>query len=466
MAITRRQFVTRLGALAAAAGFSQVQASKIMDAVAYDPATAPGSVYQGNFGKPRVVWLHGAECTGCSTSLLGVYERFGGTAVEGLPYTVVDALGLAGTFPINNPFLVNSAVPTLTATSLTPDPGAVDIADVVIDVIDLLYHETIQGMGGDLAYQWLNDFATTNNKPFVLVVEGALQKTSNGGAWGDVSTTVPWCSIARNDAGTAEIVTSEIVKTLGETANCVAIIAIGQCATFGGYPACKPPISNAVAGFDATHSQTDALGTFDFLTSQSSTAAAKVVNVPGCPTNPWWFILSVVAFMVDANAVLQGHAAPLGILGPGTVHAPDVTPFVVDIVGGVDGSRRLKAVYSNAVHSGYCSKYRYYAQGIFAQHPGDHGCLQKIGCKGPAARSLCSTHGWNNQQPQNIGLATPSTQATLDANGNHVAVTTANPAATAGYPYEGGNCTRAGHPCMACTEQGYPDAFVPFVVRS
>ena len=34
MAITRRQFVTRLGALAAAAGFSQVEASKIMEAVA------------------------------------------------------------------------------------------------------------------------------------------------------------------------------------------------------------------------------------------------------------------------------------------------------------------------------------------------------------------------------------------------------------------------------------------------
>ena len=70
MAITRRQFVTRLGALAAAAGFSQVEASKIMDAVAYQPPD-----YGGSFGKPRVVWLHGAECTGCSTSLLGIFEN-------------------------------------------------------------------------------------------------------------------------------------------------------------------------------------------------------------------------------------------------------------------------------------------------------------------------------------------------------------------------------------------------------
>ena len=30
---------------------------------------------------------------------------------------------------------------------------------------------------------------------------------------------------------------------------------------------------------------------------------------------------------------------------------------------------------------------------------------------------------------------------------------------------KGGNCVAGGHPCMACTEKGYPDAFLPFVVR-
>lgn len=451
MAITRRQFVTRLGALAAAAGFSQTEASKIMEAVAYNPATAPGSVYQGTFGKPRVVWLHGAECTGCSTSLLGIYENLNGIAVEGTNVKTVDALTLAGTLPITNGIAAPGNT-TLGTAGLSPEPaGAIDIADVVIDVIDLLYHETVMGAGGDLAYQWLQDFAANNNKPFVLVVEGALQKTSNGGAWGDVST-VPWCSIAKDDAGTDDIVTAEIVQTLGEKAECVAIIAIGQCATFGGYPACKPPITSAVAGFDVTRSQTDAMGTFDFLTAQTSSAAAKVINVPGCPTNPWWFVLSVVAFLVDVPSVYHQASGTVGTLG--ILESTGTTGLwpVKYHAGAVDGTRRLKAVYSNAVHSAYCSKYRYYAQGIFANHPGDKGCLQKIGCKGPAARSLCATHGWNNQQPQNIALGD--------------AVTTANPAANPGYPYQGGNCTRAGHPCMACTEKGYPDTFVPFVVRT
>jgi len=483
MAITRRQFVTRLGALAAAAGFSQVEASKIMDAVAY-PAGSTGisGVYQGTFGKPRVVWLHGAECTGCSTSLLGIFENLSGIAVEGTTITTAAALGIAGTIPINNP-VNNTSVPTLAHISQSPDPaGTVDIADVVIDVIDLLYHETVMGMGGDLAYQWLTDFSINNHKPFVLVVEGALQNTADTGAWNDTSSsTVPWCSVAHQDApsaaGVGEVVTADMVKTLGESPFCVGIIAIGQCATFGGYPACHPPISSGVAGFNSNESQTDAMGTKAYLVAHGSDAAAKVINAPGCPTNPWWFILTVVAFTVDLptvfvpagpatntglgilpNQATPGTVGPLGVLK--TLPGGQPTALLAQVginPGGVDGSGRLKAVYSDTVHSAYCTRFRYYAKGIFAQHPGDHGCLQKVGCKGPASHSLCSTHGWNNQQPQNRSVVDTSASNVLPA---------INPAEGGpAYPYQGGNCTRAGHPCMACTEKGYPDAFVPFVVR-
>ena len=63
-------------------------------------------------------------------------------------------------------------------------------------------------------------------------------------------------------------------------------------------------------------------------------------------------------------------------------------------------------------------------------------------------------HGWNGQQPQN---ATGMYLAGQD-------VSTVNPAPSGAKT--GGHCTRAGHPCMACTEKGYPDAFVPFIARS
>jgi hydrogenase small subunit len=117
----------------------------------------------------------------------------------------------------------------------------------------------------------------------------------------------------------------------------------------------------------------------------------------------------------------------------------------------VDTTRRIKAVYGNPIHGPYCPRYRNYVKGVYATQPGDPGCLQKIGCKGPAAKSLCGLHGWNNQQPTNNIAGFGATPA-------------ANPAPN-GTTMTGGHCTRAGHPCMACTEKGYPDAFVPFIKR-
>ena len=461
MAITRRQFVTRLGALAAAAGFSQVEASKIMEAMAYNSGSGVGAVYQGTFGKPRVVWLHGAECTGCSVGLLSIFENPSGPAIFGGSLTIADALTQAGTFPTTSEAPFNTAGGMmLHDKGLTPDPGAIDIADVLIDVLDLVYHETVMSMGGDTAYQWLVDFAAHNAKPFVLVVEGALQDTADGGAWNNLSTTVPWCSIAHDNAPAGgEIVPADMVVQLGSLQTCVAIVAIGQCASFGGYPGCKPPISKAVAEFDPLHSQTDAKGVSKYLTDHGANyAAGKVVNSPGCPTNPWWFVLTVVTLLVDIPSVYGQPAGTVGTLGILEAIAPVGSPTDGNLgigrhLQGFDGTYRIKAVYNNPIHGPYCPRYRDFVNGSFAAKPGDSGCLQKIGCKGPASKSLCGVHGWNNQQPQNVGVASAGITPLSDLAPDNVTPT-------------GGHCTRAGHPCMACTEAGYPDSFVPFVVRS
>jgi Ni,Fe-hydrogenase I small subunit len=448
MAITRRQFVTRLGTLAAAVGMSSSQVSKIVETFAFD---AGGTNLGGTLGKPRVVWIHGAECTGCSTSLLGIFENTGGKAVEGMSLTTGEAAGMAGILPTQlggNDFTLHA-----TGYNVEGYGGAMNIADVVVDVIDLQYHETVMGMGGDLAAQWLEDFrnyvptpggSNPGDAPFVLVVEGALQDRMGGGAWGDTSDTdVPWCSIGmskdyEHGGPGFEHDMSEAVVDLATKATCAAVIPIGQCATFGGYPGCKPPISEATAGFDPTQSQTGAMGVYDYLVGHGEEDAAnKVINVPGCPTNPWWFTLTVVMFLVD----LVNPSRPLGVL----------TPAGLPNAAAIDGDRRLTAVYGTPIHGPYCPRYRDYVIGEFASKPGDPGCLQKIGCKGPATNSLCGMHGWNNQQPQN-------------PDGWNYGVPTVNTAPNG--QKTGGHCTCAGHPCMACTEKGYPDAFVPFISRS
>ncbi len=442
MAITRRQFVTRLGALAAVVGFSQADVSKLAEAFAGNTTN-----WGGTANKPRVIWVHGAECTGCSVSLLGILESPNGhpiidpkSPLHGV--NTLTALGLAGVKATAQPFSASAPFTLWNATTnMIEGAPLVNIADVVIDVIDLQYHETVMSMGGDLAAKWLKDFAdytpvaagsAPGDAPFVLVVEGALQDKTQGGAWNDMSdTSVSWCSIGMADDSSFENDMATTVVKLAKKSTCAAIIPIGQCASFGGYPGCKAPITSAAAaGFDPTMAQSGAMGVGAYLTKDAGDTAAvaaakKVINVPGCPTNPWWFVMTVVLFMAD---YLTGA---IGILDPGTK---------LPVASAVDASGRLKAVYPIPVHSGWCPRYKYYTKGQYAQKPGDPGCLQKLGCKGIGTYSLCGAHGWNNQQPDNgaAGLAS------LNGGG-------------------GGHCTRAGHPCMACTEKGYPDSFVPYV---
>lgn len=445
MAITRRQFVTRLSTLAAAMGMSQVDLAKVTEAFAH------GSVWAGAWNsKPKVVWVHGAECTGCSTSLLSLFEDVRGRAIELSAFsnvTTLAALDLAvggdGTgatvaspssgHPYGHRTLQNTAAVT---GSNFEDDNVATIADVLIDFIDLQYHETVQSMGGDLAYQWLKqlmDDTAGNSAPFVLVVEGAVQPSDTGGYWNALGD-VPWCSIGMNEAGDHEHAFDEVVAKLAAHTKCAAIVPIGQCAVNGGYPACVSPVLGAA--------QTGAMGTYDFLKAYVDTTTVKpsnkVINVPGCPTNPWWFVLTVVAFLVDFTQ----SSRPLGILdGAGNINA-----------SAVDRQRRLKAVYGVPLHGPYCKRYQSFLSGAFATKPGDKGCLQLIGCKGPQTMTLCGPHGWNAQNTrQDAGL--------------DYGVSAINGLNSSGKGKFGGNCTAAGHPCMACTEKGYPDAFLPFVVR-
>ena len=438
MAITRRQFVTRLGALATAMGMGQADMAKISQAFAH------GSVWTGEWtSKPKVIWVHGAECTGCSTSLLGLFEDVRGEAIAGSGISTLTALDLAvgGDGSGDSVLLASDGHDaghrTITTSGVmdydgdeNETPYVANIADVLIDFIDLQYHETVMGMGGDLAYQWLNDNAVNGSSDaFVLVVEGALQAKTNEGYWkstGTEETDASWCSIGRDGADDTDVELDmpATVRLLAMQEKCAAVIAIGQCATFGGYPAAVSPVLG--------EGQTGAQGTAAFLETHADIDTAnKVINVPGCPTNPWWFILTVVAWLVDYTA---GGVGPLGILTDGVIND-----------SAVDADRRLLAVFGTPLHGPACARYQAFLDGNFASAPGGDGCLQLIGCKGPAVNSLCAIHGWNGQQPQNA--------ATWDYN---VATTQGK---------KGGNCIAAGHPCMGCTEKGYPDAFVPFVVR-
>jgi hydrogenase small subunit len=126
---------------------------------------------------PTVIWLAGANCTGCTVSLAN----------------------LMGTY-----------APT-------------DVADLFINEINLAYHPNLMGAAGDLAVEALNDAASGS---YILAVEGGIPTAFNGHAC------MLWTEAGK------EVTASEAVQRLAPKA--LAILAIGTCASFGGIPAGSP----------------------------------------------------------------------------------------------------------------------------------------------------------------------------------------------------------------------------------
>ena len=120
--VNRRDFMKFCATVAAAMGMGPAFAPKVAEAL-----TAKR--------RPSVVYLHFAECTGCSEAVLRTIE----------PY--IDAL--------------------------------------ILDTISLDYHETIMAAAGEKAEEALHD-AVNSPYGFVCVVEGGVP-TANGGEYGKVS---------------------------------------------------------------------------------------------------------------------------------------------------------------------------------------------------------------------------------------------------------------------------------------
>ncbi|MFN3346805.1 MAG: hypothetical protein ACK42E_03220, partial [Candidatus Bipolaricaulaceae bacterium] len=91
-----------------------------------------------------------------------------------------------------------------------------------------------------------------------------------------------------------------------------------------------------------------------------------VVNVPGCPPHPRWFVGTML------HLLLYGLPKP----------------------GDLDEAGRLRSVYSALVHE-TCPRRADFEVGRLAKVFGEDGCLYELGCKGPYTNATCPHHGWN-----------------------------------------------------------------------
>lgn len=227
------------------------------------------------------------------------------------------------------------------------------LENLILDMISLDYHETLSVAAGHQAEEARAASVEENYGNYVLVVDGSIP-TKDGGIY---------CKIADRTI-------QEHLFELAEGA--AAIIAIGSCASWGGIPSSGP-------------NPTGAVGVHTLLPEKA------VINIPGCPPNPYNFLSTVLQFVAF-----------------GTL--PDL-----------DAKGRPKFAYGRLVHEN-CERRPHFDAGRFALQFGDEGhrqgwCLYKLGCKGPETYANC-------------------------------------PSILFGDVGSGSWPVGTGHPCFGCTEQG------------
>jgi [NiFe] hydrogenase small subunit len=222
--ITRRTFLKYCGGIAATLGLGPTMVPKIVKALTSD-------------GRPPVVWLHFAECTGCSEAFLRA-----------------------------------------------TDPG---VADILLGVLNVTYHETIQVACGDKAE--VNRDATVANYDgqFICVVEGAIP-TADNGVYGMVG------------GRTMLEIAQSVIPRAKHT------ICFGTCSAFGGLPAAAP-------------NPTGAKGVADAL-------GINTINITGCPPHPMNLVACITSYLLnDEMPPLDSNGRPTFCHGQ-TIHSSCTTP--------------------------------------------------------------------------------------------------------------------------------------------
>lgn len=217
------------------------------------------------------------------------------------------------------------------------------VEHLILDLISLDYSETLNTGAGHQAEEYRAKSIEENAGKFILVVEGSIP-VKDGGIY---------CKVAGKP----------VLEILKETApKAAAVIAIGSCASWGGVPATTPNPTGATPAYK--------------ILEGTGTA---VVNIPGCPPNPYNFLSTVLYYLT------------LGKLPQ------------------LDSKLRPKFAYGRLIHEN-CERRPHFDAGRFAEQFGDEGhrqgyCLYKLGCKGPETFNNCSTLRFNdvNTWPVNTG---------------------------------------------------------------
>ncbi|MFY9780189.1 MAG: hydrogenase small subunit [Candidatus Baltobacteraceae bacterium] len=267
--VSRAEFLTFCASMAAMLGLPRAAAAQFPDAVA-------------SAEKPTVLWVAFQDCAGDTESFL------------------------------------RASHPT--------------VAELVLDLISLDYHETLMAAAGFQAEAAREQTVATKRGEYIAIVEGSIP-TGAGGAY---------CTIGGKSA-------LQIAQEV--CGGAAATVAIGTCASFGGLPAASPNPTSALSVADAVP------------------GIKNLINLPACPAN----VENVTALLVHYMTTrrwpdLDYLRRPLFAYGT--------------------------LIHENCQRRAHFDNGQYVENWGDEGHRLGY-CLYKMGCKGPVTAQNCPIVRWN-----------------------------------------------------------------------
>jgi uptake hydrogenase small subunit len=142
------------------------------------------------------------------------------------------------------------------------------------------------------------------------------------------------------------------------------VVAVGDCATYGGIPATAPNPSDSIGLQFLKREHGGFLGK-----DYRSGAGLPVINIPGCPAHPDWMTQILVALATGRGGEVS-----------------------------LDEFQRPKTFFSSFTQTG-CNRNMHFSYKVSATEFGQRkGCLfYDLGCRGPMTHSPCNRILWNRQ---------------------------------------------------------------------
>ncbi|MDA8429229.1 MAG: hydrogenase small subunit [Geobacteraceae bacterium] len=217
------------------------------------------------------------------------------------------------------------------------------VAEIILDILSVDYHETIMAAAGHQAEEALDKTIADHKGNYICVIEGSISM-KDGGVYGSTGGK------------------SHLDRARQVCGGALATIAVGTCASYGGIAAAVPNPTGAVGVMEAV-------------------PGATVINLPGCPVNADNLTATIVHYLVFGKIpALDSHGRPLFAYGKRIHDNCERRPHF-------DAGQYVEHWGDDGHRKGFC--------------------LYKMGCKGPATFHNCPTQRYNEKTSWPIGAGHP-----------------------------------------------------------